>query len=56
MSLKVEGVVDDGMGGEKSLRRARTLEANSTSFSASDRLMRILCAIVRSTTIDVAIG
>lgn len=43
-------------GGEKSLRRACPLEPDPTSFSASDQLMRILRAIVRSTTGDVAIG
>jgi len=50
MSLEVEGIVDGGMGGEKSLRRPRILETNPTSFSASNGLMRILRSVVRATT------
>ena len=39
MALKVEGVIDGGVYGEKSLRWARVLEADPTSFSSSNRLM-----------------
>ena len=56
MALEVEGFVDGGVGGEKSLRRAWTLETDPTSFSASDLLMRILRAIVRPTTGDMSIA
>lgn len=55
MSLEVEGILDGGVSGEKSLRGARILESDPTSFSSSNRLMRILRPIVRATTGDLAI-
>jgi hypothetical protein len=56
MSLEVEGVVDGGVSGEKSLRGTRILEADQRSFSSSNRLMRILRPIARSTNGDVSIA
>lgn len=56
VALKVEGVADGGVGGEKSLRRACTLEPDPTSFSASDWLMRILRPIVRAASGDMSIA
>jgi hypothetical protein len=46
MTLKIEGVVYGGMSGEESLRCSWILETDPRSFSSSDRLMRVLGAIV----------
>ena len=44
--MDVEGVEDGSVSGEKSLRRARALEALHLALPASGRLMRILDAVV----------
>jgi len=46
MAVEVEGVMDGGVSGQKSLRRARLFETDPTSFLSSHRLMGILCPVV----------
>jgi hypothetical protein len=46
MALKVEGIVDGGMHAEKTLGRARRLEALHLVLSSSHRLMRIFGSVV----------
>ena len=46
MALRVEGIVDGGMGGQKPLRRSGRLEALHPSLSLSNRQMGILRPVV----------
>jgi len=46
MALKVKGIVDGGMHAEKTLGRARRLEALHFVLSSSHRLMRIFGSVV----------
>jgi len=55
MALDVEGVVDRCVGGKKSLRRARTLEALHLALSSPSWLMRVLGAVVFPSTALVTI-
>ncbi len=50
MALDVEGILDGGMRGEKSLRRSGALEALHLAFSSPRRLMRILRPVVAPST------
>ena len=46
MTLDVEGVVDGGMSGKKSLRRSGRLEALHSSLALTHRQVRILCPVL----------
>ena len=50
MSLMVEGVVDDGMGVEKTLRGSRRLQPLHLALSSPHDLMGVFSAIVLSET------
>ena len=50
MALDVEAVVDGGMGGEESLRRAWLLEADPSPLSSPHRLMGVFGTIVQPIT------
>ena len=54
MTLDVEGVVDGGMGGQKSLRLTGRPKALHPSLSLPNRQMRVLSAIVASPSRDVS--
>ena len=53
MTLDVEGIVYGGLDVQKSLGRAWGFESLLFSLSPSDRLVRVLRAIVRTLVIDV---
>ena len=55
VALDVEAVVDGGMGGEESLRRAWLLEADPSSLSSPHRLMGVFGTIVQPTTGPMAV-
>ena len=53
MTLDVEGVVDGGVGREKSLRGSSRFKTLHSSFALSNRQVRILCTIVAPSAGDV---
>jgi hypothetical protein len=56
MALKVEGVVDGSMNTEEALRRGGGLETLHLALSSSDRLMRVLGAVVGRQPLPMAAG
>ena len=50
MALDVEGILNGGVRGEKSLRRSGALEPLHLAFSSPRRLMRVLRPVVAPST------
>ena len=54
MALDLEGILNGGVRGEKSLRRSGALEPLHLAFSSPRRLMRILRPVVAPSTAVMA--